>query len=45
MGENTICCYSGSGHCPNMVKSIAAALGHMDRGLLRSHTQKTVFMD
>ena len=45
MGENTICCYSGSGHCPNMVKGIAAALGHMDKDLLRSPAQKPVSMD
>ena len=36
MSENIIYCYSGSGHCLDMAKSIARALGDTDIVLMRS---------
>ena len=36
MSENIIYCYSGSGHCLDMAKSIAKALGDTDIVLMRS---------
>ena len=36
MSENIIYCYSGSGHCLNMAKSIAKALGDTDIVMMRS---------
>lgn len=36
MSENIIYCYSGSGHCLNMAKSIARALGDTDIVMMRS---------
>ncbi len=36
MSENIIYCYSGSGHCLNMAKSIAKALGSTDIVMMRS---------
>ena len=36
MSENIIYCYSGSGHCLNMAKSIAQALGSTDIVMMRS---------
>ena len=36
MSENVIYCYSGSGHCLNMAKSIAKALGDTDIVMMRS---------
>ena len=36
MRENIIYCYSGSGHCLNMAKTIAAHLGDTDIVLMRS---------
>lgn len=41
MSENIIYCYSGSGHCLNMAKSIAARLGDTDIVLMRSFPAKT----
>ena len=41
MSENIIYCYSGSGHCLNMAKSIARALGDTDIVLMRSYPAKT----
>ena len=41
MSENIIYCYSGSGHCLNMAKSIAKALGDTDIVLMRSFPAKT----
>ena len=36
MSENIIFCYSGAGHCLNMAKSIARALGDTDIVMMRS---------
>ena len=36
MSENIIYCYSGAGHCLNMAKSIAQALGDTDIVMMRS---------
>lgn len=41
MSENIIYCYSGSGHCLNMAKSIAKVLGDTDIVLMRSFPEKT----
>ena len=41
MSENIIYCYSGSGHCLNMAKSIASRLGDTDIVLMRSFPEKT----
>ena len=41
MSENIIYCYSGSGHCLNMAKKIAAHLGDTDIILMRSFPEKT----
>ena len=41
MSENIIYCYSGSGHCLNMAKSIASRLGDTDIVLMRSFSEKT----
>jgi len=41
MSENIIFCYSGSGHCLNMAKSIASQLGDTDIVLMRSFPEKT----
>ena len=41
MSENIIYCYSGSGHCLNMAKSIAAALGDTDIVMMRRFPAKT----
>ena len=41
MSENIIYCYSGSGHCLNMTKSIAKVLGDTDIVLMRSFPEKT----
>ena len=41
MSENTIYCYSGSGHCLNMAKSIASRLGDTDIVLMRAFPEKT----
>ena len=41
MSENIIYCYSGSGHCLNMAKSIASYLGDTDIVLMRSFPEKT----
>lgn len=41
MSETIIYCYSGSGHCLNMAKSIAKALGDTDIVLMRSYPEKT----
>ena len=36
MAENIIYCYSGSGHCLSMAKSIAQKLGDTDIVMMRS---------
>ena len=41
MSENIIYCYSGSGHCLNMAKSIASYLGDTDIVLMRAFPGKT----
>ncbi len=41
MSENIIYCYSGSGHCLAMAKSIAKVLGDTDIVLMRSFPVKT----
>ena len=41
MAENIIYCYSGSGHCLNMAKDIAKALGDTDIVMLRKFPVKT----
>ena len=41
MSENIIYCYSGSGHCLNMAKTIASYLGDTDIVLMRSFPVKT----
>ncbi len=41
MAENIIYCYSGSGHCLNMAKSIARVLGDTDIVMMRSFPVKT----
>ena len=41
MAENIIYCYSGSGHCLNMAKSIAKVLGDTDIVMMRSFPEKT----
>ncbi|MBQ3703024.1 MAG: EFR1 family ferrodoxin [Oscillospiraceae bacterium] len=41
MSENTIYCYSGSGHCLDMAKSIAKRLGDTDIVMMRSFPEKT----
>ena len=41
MSENIIYCYSGSGHCLNMAKTIAEKLGDTDIVLMRSFPEKT----
>lgn len=41
MSKNIIYCYSGSGHCLNMAKSIAKILGDTDIVLMRSFPEKT----
>ena len=41
MSENIIYCYSGSGHCLNMAKSIAQVLGDTDIVMMRSYPAKT----
>ena len=41
MSENIIYCYSGSGHCLNMAKSIAYILGDTDIVMMRSYPAKT----
>ena len=41
MSENIIYCYSGSGHCLNMAKTIARVLGDTDIVLMRSFPEKT----
>ncbi len=41
MSENIIYCYSGSGHCLNMAKSIAAVLGDTDIVMMRAFPEKT----
>ena len=41
MSENIIYCYSGSGHCLNMARSIAQVLGDTDIVLMRSYPVKT----
>ena len=41
MSETIIYCYSGSGHCLNMAKSIAERLGDTDIVLMRSFPEKT----
>lgn len=41
MSETIIYCYSGSGHCLNMAKKIAACLGDTDIILMRSFPEKT----
>ena len=41
MSENIIYCYSGSGHCLNMAKSIASRLGDTDIVLMRAFPEKT----
>ena len=41
MAENIIYCYSGSGHCLNMAKSIAQVLGDTDIVMMRSYPVKT----
>ncbi|MCR5663387.1 MAG: EFR1 family ferrodoxin [Oscillospiraceae bacterium] len=41
MSENIIYCYSGSGHCLSMAKSIAKALGDTDIVMMRSYPEKT----
>ncbi|MCR5088202.1 MAG: EFR1 family ferrodoxin [Oscillospiraceae bacterium] len=41
MSENIIYCYSGSGHCLDMAKSIAKVLGDTDIVMMRSFPTKT----
>ena len=41
MSENIIYCYSGSGHCLNMAKSIASYLGDTDIVMMRAFPVKT----
>lgn len=41
MSENIIYCYSGSGHCLDMAKSIAKRLGDTDIVMMRSFPEKT----
>ncbi len=41
MSENIIYCYSGSGHCLDMARSIASYLGDTDIVLMRSYPAKT----
>ena len=41
MSENIIYCYSGSGHCLNMAKSIARILGDTDIVMMRAFPAKT----
>ena len=41
MSENVIYCYSGSGHCLDMAKSIAKVLGDTDIVMMRSYPEKT----
>lgn len=41
MSENIIYCYSGSGHCLSMAKSIAKILGDTDIVMMRSFPEKT----
>ena len=41
MSENIIYCYSGSGHCLNMAKSIASRLGDTDVVMMRAFPVKT----
>ena len=41
MSENIIYCYSGSGHCLNMARSIARVLGDTDIVMMRSFPAKT----
>ncbi len=41
MSENIIYCYSGSGHCLNMAKTIADMLGDTDIVLMRAFPAKT----
>ena len=41
MSENIIYCYSGSGHCLDMARSIARGLGDTDIVLMRSFPEKT----
>ena len=41
MSENIIYCYSGSGHCLNMAKSIASRLGDTDIVMMRAFPVKT----
>ena len=41
MSENIIYCYSGSGHCLNMAKSIASRLGDTDIVMMRAFPEKT----
>lgn len=41
MSENIIYCFSGSGHCLNMAKSIAKVLENTDIVLMRSFPEKT----
>ena len=41
MSENIIYCYSGSGHCLNMAKTIASYLGDTDIVMMRSFPVKT----
>ena len=41
MSENIIYCYSGSGHCLDMAKKIAAVLGDTDIVMMRAFPEKT----
>lgn len=41
MSEHIIYCYSGSGHCLSMAKSIARVLGDTDIVMMRSRPEKT----
>ena len=41
MSENIIYCFSGSGHCLSMAKSIARVLGDTDIVMMRSRPEKT----